>query len=61
LADRDAAIVAEWARQRHLELAVWDATADTTSQLLSIGVTGLCTDDIEGVSAALPSDLAPQD
>jgi len=49
----DAAAVAEWAHQRRLELAVWDATADTTDELLARGVTGLCTDDIVGVKAAL--------
>ncbi len=49
----DAGVVAEWAQERQLELAVWDATADTTKELLARGVTGLCTDDIVGVKAAL--------
>jgi glycerophosphoryl diester phosphodiesterase len=45
--------VAAWAAERQLQLAVWDATAETTAALLDIGIVGLCTDDAVGVAAAL--------
>lgn len=49
----DAADIAVWAHERRLELAVWDATAETTTALVQVGITGLCTDDVVGVRAAL--------
>jgi len=49
----DAAEVARWARERSLDLAVWDATGAHTRQLLDAGIKGLCTDDIAGVTSAL--------
>jgi glycerophosphoryl diester phosphodiesterase len=54
LAAPDALEIAAWAKERELELAVWDATAETTSDLLEVGINGLCTDDAVGVGAALP-------
>jgi len=53
LAASDAAAVAAWARDRQLELAVWDASAQTTAALLAVGISGLCTDDVVGVKAAI--------
>jgi glycerophosphoryl diester phosphodiesterase len=53
LAAPDALEVAAWANERELDLAVWDATAETTSDLLEVGINGLCTDDAVGVGTAL--------